>query len=512
MKVTSEYDAIVIGSGLGGLTAAALYARGGNNVLVLERNGEFGGAATVYQHGALRIEASLHEIDGLDGEDPKLPILRLLGLDHDVAFVDVGDLIEVRSPLLGVPFVMPRGFNEALAVTKSRFPAHANGLDAYFDRLAAVRHTVASNAVTSPAHSLSLIDDRNATLGEVLRHLFGDDETVKFALAANLSYYTDNAETLPFLSFAVAQASYIFGGGHYVRGGSTVLSQRLVAIVREAGGIAQSGHMVTEIMLEGDRVCGVRHQAGDEGRDDRAPVIFGNAAPNILGSMLPEHARLAFSKLYKKRQPSISLWAISVGLNRRSHHFGVSHYSTAIFPSWLTTLSRLREAGTLLREDPGSRMAPYLVVAYDQIDSGLNETAPYLVSVVGVDRLDNWLSGSDEVKRLRKQRWMDRVVADLDAQFPGIAGAVVSCEMSTAQTFAHYLNTPGGAVYGFEPQIGGFMPEPKTAVEGLYLASAYTAGGGYTGAILGGASAARMALQHRVDQQPARQSALAAMM
>ena len=81
---------------------------------------------------------------------------------------------------------------------------------------------------------------------------------------------------------------------------------------------------------------------------------------------------------------------------------------------------------------------------------------------------------------------MDRIIADLDGQFPGIASAVVQREMSTAGTFHHYLNTPGGAIYGFAPQTRGFMPRPETAVDGLYLASAFTGGGGFTGAILGG--------------------------
>jgi all-trans-retinol 13,14-reductase len=90
-----RFDAIVVGSGLGGLTAGALYARTGRRVLVLERNGSFGGAATVYRHGGLAIEASLHEINGLDDDDPKLPVLRSLGLDRDLTFVDVGDLQEV---------------------------------------------------------------------------------------------------------------------------------------------------------------------------------------------------------------------------------------------------------------------------------------------------------------------------------------------------------------------------------------------------------------------------------
>ena len=98
--MSRQFDAIVIGSGLGGLTAGALYARAGHRVLVIERNQNFGGAATVYRHGALAIEASLHEIDGLDPKDPKAPILQSLGLDRDVPFVDVGDLHEVRSRFL----------------------------------------------------------------------------------------------------------------------------------------------------------------------------------------------------------------------------------------------------------------------------------------------------------------------------------------------------------------------------------------------------------------------------
>ena len=62
-----RFDAIVIGSGLGGLTAAALYARTGRRVSVLERT-IVGGAATVFKHGVLDIEASLHQMDGLDQE------------------------------------------------------------------------------------------------------------------------------------------------------------------------------------------------------------------------------------------------------------------------------------------------------------------------------------------------------------------------------------------------------------------------------------------------------------
>ena len=55
-----HFDAIVIGSGLGGLTAGALHARAGHRVLVLERNSHFGGAATVYRHSLTASQRMAH--------------------------------------------------------------------------------------------------------------------------------------------------------------------------------------------------------------------------------------------------------------------------------------------------------------------------------------------------------------------------------------------------------------------------------------------------------------------
>lgn len=69
--------------------------------------------------------------------------------------------------------------------------------------------------------------------------------------------------------------------------------------------------------------------------------------------------------------------------------------------------------------------------------------------------------------------------------------------MATAQTMQHYLNTPGGAVYGFAPDgtLGQAMKQgPRTAIDGLWIASAYTSSGGYTCAMIGGAQAASQSL------------------
>lgn len=96
-----DFDAIAIGSGLGGLTAAAMYARAGNRVLVLERNTEIGGCATTFRHGDLTIEASLHETARFsDPVDPKLRILTTLGIIDDIEFVPAGPFYEPGAVVL----------------------------------------------------------------------------------------------------------------------------------------------------------------------------------------------------------------------------------------------------------------------------------------------------------------------------------------------------------------------------------------------------------------------------
>jgi all-trans-retinol 13,14-reductase len=509
-----RFDAIVIGSGLGGLTAAGLYAAAGRNVLVLERNDTFGGAATVYHHGVLAIEASLHEIDGLDSNDPKVPLLQSLGLNEGLDFVLVDDLYEVRGPQFERPFVLPHGMDTALAAAQARFPAQREALVEYFHRLSALRGATSFAAqhqddsgkwwlqhLPEAARRVwPVLREGRATVSEVMHELFGPDETIKLALAANLMYYHSDADCMPFLMYAVPQASYLVGGGHYLRGGSQALSDRLVALIRQAGGVVESGRAADTLKIEDHRITAVGHhaRAGGDLQMDSAPVVFGNAAPQRLAEMMPLVDREIFLARYAMRYPSVSLWTISIGLSRPASAFGVNHYSTFILPAWLKSLRDFRAAPAIMAANPGSRMPPFVFVDYSRIDSGLNQTAPYLGSLCGTDRIENWVGLTRTASGARCERWMERILADLNAHFPGIADAVVQREMATAETMAHYLNTPGGAVYGFASDASTLGPKymtPRTSIEGLWLASAYVAGGGFTGAMLGGAAAARAALR-----------------
>jgi phytoene dehydrogenase-like protein len=185
--------------------------------------------------------------------------------------------------------------------------------------------------------------------------------------------------------------------------------------------------------------------------------------------------------------------------------FGVRAWSTVIFPDWMRRLSDLREAAPLLGQDPGARTPPFILVDYGRMETGLPTDGMTLASITGIDRLANWEGLDPANARARREAWMDQLVGVLDSHFPGIAGAVAQREMSTAATMARHLGTPGGAVYGFAPHraAGGlFARGPGTPMPGLFHASAFTGGGGFTGAMMGGAAAARAALALLARGQP----------
>jgi flavin-dependent dehydrogenase len=110
----ADYDVVVIGAGLGGLTAGAILARAGRKVLIIERSNSVGGAASSYKSGDLFVEGSLHETsDPHDPRDPKHDPLTRAGVIDAVKWVPSGVLYEVRGGPLARPFVLPDDFAEA---------------------------------------------------------------------------------------------------------------------------------------------------------------------------------------------------------------------------------------------------------------------------------------------------------------------------------------------------------------------------------------------------------------
>jgi phytoene dehydrogenase-like protein len=506
--MSERYDVIVIGSGLGGLTAGALFAKEGRRVLVLERNASFGGAASVFRRHGMTVEAGLHELDGLDEEDSKIWLFRRLGILDRLSFSPAPTFFSVRHRLLGdEEFVMPHGEARGRDAVTRRFPEHRGAIASYFRTLCSIRRNVGylgrfqhgtparklATGLALPRLLWPIVRHDRTTVGGLLRRLFGDDERVKLALCANLGYYADDADRFSLIYFSVAQGSYHIGGGHYIKGGSRVLVDLLLELIRDAGGEARAGRTVTGILVEDGRAAGVEHASSRRGGDAeqaRAPILVGNAAPHALASMLPAGLRERFMRPYAGRALAPSLWSVYLGLDRPPGRLGLEHYSTFFPAGWMSSLSQNPLNARLLADPPGDRMPGWVVVDYSRVDSGLASGERHLAVVSGLDSLSNWAHLDEESYRKKKACWMDAIVRDLDRRLPGISDHVFYREMATARTMRRYLGTPGGTPYGFAQEVrsaGRHRPRARTPLPGLYLASVFALpGGGFSGALQSG--------------------------
>lgn len=512
MNQTTQWDAIVIGSGLGGLSAAAAFASKGKRVLVLERLANFGGAATVYRHGALTMEASLHETDGDTVFGPNSVFSRL-GLTGSVEAIETGIFYEARGGALRAPIQIPSGLDNAHEALSRSLPDARKALDSYFRELKHLYRTLGDleeMGARGPSALLpmlfsgrlfELVGEARRTVAERFDAVFGHDEAAKFALGAPLAYFDDDPAKLSFLLFAGVWSRYSESGTYYFKGGSRALSLALLHRVKESGGEAHHNCNVVSILLDArGRVAGVAYEdrAGDR-CEALAPIIFAGAAPAALAEMLPEDRRAAFARPYEKYEPSISLFNVSLGLTRPASEFGISAYSTFTYPDEMKRYSDFPRAASVFGHEPSGAVPPFVIADYGRLDTGLRQPQDlHLVSLCGVDRLA-WWDGLDEAtETTRRKRWIDAFVADVDRRYPGFGGSVSQSEIATARTMQARLGTPTGEVYGFRPtpsRLFARAPSAATSIDELWLSSAYTVSGGYSGAMQGGLMAADAALR-----------------
>jgi all-trans-retinol 13,14-reductase len=504
------WDAIVIGSGLGGLSAAAWMANHGRRVLVLERLANFGGAATIYRHGSLTMEASLHETDGDTVFGPNSVFTRL-GLANAVEPMRTDMFYEVRGGSLAGPVQVPHGLDNACDALKKALPFARVELETYFRELSSLYRTLRdleelsigrpSNLLRSlfSGRLLRLARAARSTLARRLDSIFGAHEAAKFAVGGPIAYFDDDPAELSFLLFVGIWSRYVESGSYYFRGGSRALTMALVQHIKEGGGEALRSCNVTSILLDArGGAAGVVYQDSDGSvHEAYAPIVFAGAAPSAVAAMLPDTLRAAFSRRFARYDPSISLFNVSLALSRPASDFGVAAYSTFIYPERMRRFSDWPHAAAAFAKDPPDVMPPYVIADYGRLDSGLRQPGdPYLVSLCGVDRLA-WWGGLDEAAELaRRRRWIEALVADVDRHYPGFAGAVTQSEIATARTMRSRLGTPSGEVYGFRPtpaRLFARPPSTSTSIKGLWISSAYSISGGYSGSMYGGLMAAEAA-------------------
>jgi phytoene dehydrogenase-like protein len=501
-----RYDSIIIGGGLGGLTAGAKLAKEGKKVLLIESADGVGGCARTFTRDGLKIEASLHEMDGLDEGDFKRQIFSDLGVFGGVEFVRVPEFYRFIGPKSD--FIVPFSTEGASKVFKSAFQKEGKGVDAFFSRLSGIRRDIKKlyqgnrgwkETLLLPLYPFvypNLTAGVRLTVGGFLDKITKNEE-LKLALAANVQYYGDDPYAISLLYFALAQESFYAGGGHFIKGGSQKLSDKLAGVIRAGGGTVLTNHKATTILIEKGAASGVRYEDRENKKafEAHGASIIANApVPIVVNELLPPGgAPTGFARTINNLRPSCSLLTVHIGFRKPPAELGSRVYATFVYDR----INKLTEVGSF--QHGGYDKRPFGFVDYGSIDSGLSSGNMTMGAVTTVDYLSDWDGLTEEEYRTKKEGVAQTLIKRLDAIAPGLAGAVGFHEVSTPRTIQRYTGNPYGSVYGFAQtpeQSGMKRVQIKAPVQRLYFASAWSfPGGGFTGAIMGGYLAAIEALK-----------------
>ena len=310
MKPTRDaYDAVVVGSGLGGLSAAAFLGRAGRRVLVVERREEFGGLAAAFRRGPYLFDPAIHMI--AQGEGLLLSkVLRYLGVYDEVEFVPTGSFYEARFPGLTVRAEV--GLEEYVAAHVAHFPGEEDGLR----RFLALCEQVHREVHQLPPHlSLreleaaverfpTLFKYRTHTLGEVLDECLGD-ERLKALVGAWWPYLGLPPSRLSFFTITTPQTTLVHEGPFHCEGGTQRLVDAFVSAVRRADGELVAGNAAERIVIEDGRATGV---VLTDGTHVQAPVVVAACDAKQTFEQLVglEHLPDGFVKRLRRMKPSLS--------------------------------------------------------------------------------------------------------------------------------------------------------------------------------------------------------------
>ncbi|MCL6417752.1 NAD(P)/FAD-dependent oxidoreductase [Aestuariirhabdus sp. Z084] len=500
----SDFDAIVIGTGNAGLTAATTLQRGGVRTLLLERHNIPGGCATSFVRGEFEFEVALHQLSGMGTEAQPFVMRKVfsdLGIMDKLSVVDEKELYRI---------VMPGEFDvtlpadwEALKTTLcERFPAEEKSLLEYLNLcevLAFESFMSLPNALKSGDQAVlektcpNYVKYGLRSAKDVLDEFF-DDADLKSVLAAYWCYLGMPPKDIPFSDLSLMLYAYAAFKPCHIKGGSQAISSAMLESFLEAGGEVRFNCGAEKIITEAGKVAAVVTEAGER---FSCKAVISNTSPihtfnELLDIPTPEQA----AQDMKSRRLGTSAFVLYLGLDCSPEDIGVTAASSFIIDDRNEEVAFDTMQGI---SDPTHTM----LTCYNHEDPSFAPEGKTVLSLLCLQYGQPWQELPPEQYAETKYAFADKLIDHAERIFPNIRANIEEVEVGTPLTMMRYLNTPGGAIYGFEQntQDSAMFRERIDAIGGLYMAGCWNGMGGFQPTYMAGASTAKAAIKHLQAQQ-----------
>lgn len=503
-----NYDAIVIGAGLGGLTASAKLVKAGQKVLIIESHDKVGGYASCFKRKKYTFDSSVHVIPGDFEGSSYHDFYNEFQLEKNIPFIKTNNFFRLYHD--NEYFDMPDNIDLAINELSSRYPKEIDSIKTYFKKMREIHlHFVSFMnrkpfvSATSPFFNVIYPEYSqfwNISIGTYLDAIF-ESPALKMDLIANLAFYHHLPYEMSFMQFMLAQCAYYIGGCYYIEGGSQTFSDFLKNYIEKNGSTILLKHTVKSLIVENEKITSVefyRNSRPNELLFANATNILANAPmPYVYSNLLTEFKdKNNNQKTIQEMGESISAKIIFFGAKKSLNDLGINSYMN-IF------LNSQKHSQNLFQFENSIGLTNC-----DAINSKMSPEGYYTFHTMQVDSYKDWSTLDKETYKLKKEVVYNHSLKILEDHIPGISSIIDFHEVGSPMTFTRYTNNPNGTIYGFSPSADAFKKRSKflnsssgaqdATIKNLYYASAWSWMAGFPATITAGDKAANEILGNKL--------------
>lgn len=500
-ELQENYDTIVIGSGMGGLATAAILAKEGQKVLVLERHYTAGGFTHIFKRKGYEWDVGIHYIGDVQ-RDSILKRLFDYVSDGKLQWADMGDVYD-RIVIGDRHYDFVKGVKNFKAKMTSYFPQEEQAINTYvqmvFEAVKASKNYYMSkvfspfiNAILGRFLKRSFYNYSDKTTYEVLRSLTSNEELIKVLTGQYGDYGLPPKQS----SFAMhaSVARHYFGGGNFPIGGSSEIVNTIAPVIAKAGGTILISAEVKEVIIKGNKAVGVTMA---DGKEFFAKNIVSNAGvittyKKLLSTEIAQKHGL-LNKL-EQVKPSVAHVSLYIGLNGSPEELRLPKTNYWVYPEH-------GDHDTCVKNYLEDLTQPFPVV-YISFPSAKDpdwsnrypgKSTIDIITLIPYESVEKWQDTSwkkrgNDYEKI-KEDIAQRLLTTLYKQMPQVEGKIDCYELSTPLTTKHFVNYPKGEIYGLDHDPTRFRQsflKPKTPIKNFYLTGQDVVTAGVGGALFSG--------------------------